>query len=148
MIDMKRIALILAVALSSAACFAQVTKSEMKQLQNFLSQPSANGETNAQALKITNVNDPSTWEGITVVGKNVTSIEWKGKKLAGALDLSGFKALTKVDVSRNSITSLTVSGDNALVEINASRNKLQTVDFTGCASLTKVSVNKIGRAHV
>ena len=55
---MKRIALILAVALSSAACFAQVTKSEMKQLQSFLSQPSEKGETNAQALKITVITTP------------------------------------------------------------------------------------------
>ena len=60
MIDMKKIALMLAVALGSAACFAQINKSELKQLQNFLNQPAETESTNAQALKITNVKDPST----------------------------------------------------------------------------------------
>lgn len=100
---MKRIAFILAVALGSAAAFAQVNKGELKQLQNFLSQPAEHAATNAEALKITNIKDPSTWEGVTVVGKNVTAIDWKDKHLSGVLDLSGFSALTKVDVSRNKL---------------------------------------------
>ena len=49
---MKKIALLLAVALGSAACFAQVNKTELKQLQNFLSQPSEKGGTNAEALMV------------------------------------------------------------------------------------------------
>ena len=81
MIDMKKIALILAVALSSAACFAQVNKGELKQLQNFLAQPAEKAATNAEALKITNLKDPSTWEGVTVVGNNVTEIKWKEETL-------------------------------------------------------------------
>ncbi|MBP3537796.1 MAG: hypothetical protein J6J93_09710, partial [Muribaculaceae bacterium] len=138
---MKKIALMLAVALGSAACFAQINKSELKQLQNFLNQPAETESTNAQALKITNVKDPSTWEGVTIVGGNVTEINWKGKKLAGDLDLSGFKALAKVDVSRNKITSVSVAGDAALTEVNASRNRLTSIDLTGTSQLTKLSIN-------
>ncbi len=118
MIDMKKIALLLAVALSSAACFAQVNKSELKQLQNFLAQPAEKDGTNAEALKITNLKDPSTWEGITVVGNHVTEIKWKDKKLAGTLDLSGFKALAKVDVSRNKLAAVTFKGDPMLTDVN------------------------------
>ena len=52
---MKKIAFILAVALGSAAAFAQVNKGELKQLQNFLAQPAEKAATNAEALKITNI---------------------------------------------------------------------------------------------
>ena len=141
MIDMKKIALLFAVALTSAACFAQVTKGELKQLQNFLAQPAAEGGNNAEALRITNPKDPSTWEGVTVSGNHVVAIDWKGKKLGGALDLSGFSALTKVDVSRNKITSFTVNGDAALTEVNCSRNRITDVDFSGCTSLVKIAAN-------
>lgn len=51
---MKRVALLLAVALASVAVFAQkINKSELKQLQVFLSEPAEKDATNAQALKIT-----------------------------------------------------------------------------------------------
>ena len=59
-IVMKKIAFILAVALGSAAAFAQVNKGELKQLQAFLAQPAEHAATNAEALKITNIKDPST----------------------------------------------------------------------------------------
>ncbi|MDE6157247.1 MAG: hypothetical protein K2F78_03780 [Muribaculaceae bacterium] len=138
---MKKIALLLAVALSSAACFAQVNKSELKQLQNFLAQPAEKGGTNAEALKITNVKDPSTWEGVTVVGNNVTEIKWKDKKIAGTLDLSGFKALRTVDVSRNALSGVTFNGDPVLADVNVSRNKLTEVDLSDCPMLSKVAIN-------
>ncbi|MDE6041267.1 MAG: hypothetical protein K2F99_06790, partial [Muribaculaceae bacterium] len=118
---MKKIALFLAVALSSAASFAQVNKAELKALQNFLNEPAKEAATNAEALKISNIKDPATWEGVTVVGKNVVAIDWKDKKLGGTLALSGFTALTTVDVSRPELTAVPVAHDPALVEFNASR---------------------------
>ena len=139
---MKRVALLLAVALASVAVFAQkINKSELKQLQVFLSEPAEKDATNAQALKITDTGNPATWEGVTVEGGHITAIEWKDKHLAGTLNLSGFTALTKVDVSRNKITALTVKGSTALTELNASRNRLNEFDAQGCSSLHKHSVN-------
>ena len=68
---MKKIALLLAVAISSASLFAQnVNKTELKQLKAFLAQPAAEASTNAEALKVTNQNDPASWEGITVENGN------------------------------------------------------------------------------
>ena len=47
---MKKIALLLAVAISSASLFAQnVNKTELKQLKAFLAQPAAEASTNAEA---------------------------------------------------------------------------------------------------
>ncbi len=129
---MKKVALFMALALVGAAASAGVNRSELRQLQNFLNQPAEHAATNAQALNITNLNDPTTWEGITVVGNNITEIKWKDKKLSGTLDLSGFSALTTVDVSRNRINELTVSGDPVLTELNASRNRITKIDFSGC----------------
>ena len=138
---MKKVALFMALALVGAAASAGVNRSELRQLQNFLNQPAEHAATNAQALNITNLNDPTTWEGITVVGNNITEIKWKDKKLSGTLDLSGFSALTTVDVSRNRINELTVSGDPVLTELNASRNRITKIDFSGCPRLSKVSIN-------
>ena len=123
--------------------FAQkIDKNEVKQLKAFLSQTAEKDGTNANALKVTNINDIASIEGVKVENGHVTAIEWKDKHLAGDLDLSGFEALTKVDVSRNKLNSISVAGDVALTEINASRNVLRSADFEGCTSLVKISVYK------
>lgn len=142
MFDMKKVALLIAVTLGSFTVFAQnINKNELKQLQAFLAAPAEHATTNAEALKVTNLKDPSTWEGVTVENGHVTKIDWKNKKLAGDLKLDGFTALTSVDVSRNAITSVAVTKAPAVTEINASRNKATSVDFAGCPQLTKLSVN-------
>lgn len=133
---MKKAVLLITLALSSAMVFAQkVDKNELKQLKTFLSQPAEKDATNAQALKITDLNAPSTWEGVTVENGRITEIKWKDKKLAGDLNLSGFTALRTVDVSRNKLASLSVDGDVSLTELNASRNAMTSVDFGNCAAL-------------
>ena len=127
--------------LGSVTAFAQkMNKAEVKQLQNFVAQTSEKGGTNGEALKIVDMNAPSTWEGITVENGRVVAIDWKDKHLAGTLNLSGFTALKKVDVSRNALTSLNVEGDAALVELNASRNKLSELTLGGNAALNKLTI--------
>lgn len=138
---MKKVALFMALAFTAASALAQVNRNEVRQLQAFLNQPAQEATTNAAALGITNLNDPTTWEGVTVVGKHVTEINWKDKKLAGRLDLSNFDSLTKLDVSRNRLTELTVAGDDVLTDLNASRNRITSVDFSGCPQLYKVAIN-------
>lgn len=64
---MKRTALFLAAIFTFGCVFAQnVAKNEVKALKAFLAQPAAKGGTNAEALRITNLNDPSAWEGVKV----------------------------------------------------------------------------------
>ena len=129
---MKKFAFLFTLLLGSMMVFAQKpNKAELKQLQAFMAQTSEKGVTNAQALNISDLSNPSTWEGVKMDNGRVTSIDWKGKKLAGQLNLAGFNFLQKVDVSRNAITSLSVAGDAALTELNASRNKLTTADLAG-----------------
>ena len=140
---MKKALLIIALMLGSvAASSAQnLDKNEAKQLKAFLSEPSRDG-TNASALKVSNIGSFGSIEGVTVENGHVTAIEWKDKKLSGALDLSGFKALNKVDVSRNDLTSLSVEECAQLTELNAGRNKISEIDLNGCESLQKVAVYK------
>ena len=57
---MKKVALFMALALVGTAASAGVNRSELRQLQNFLNQPAEHAATNAQALNITNLNDPTT----------------------------------------------------------------------------------------
>lgn len=106
---MKKALLIIAIMLGSVAAFAQsLDKNEAKQLKAFLSEPAKEG-TNASALKVSDLNAIASIEGVTVENGHVTAIEWKDKKLGGTLNLANFKALTKVDVSRNELTSLSVA---------------------------------------
>ena len=135
---MKKALLIIAVMLGGMSAFAQnVNKNEAKQIKAFLSEGN-----NASALKVSDLNSIATIEGVTVENGHVTAIEWKDKKLTGALNLAGFKALQKVDVSRNDLTSMTVAGCASLSDLNASRNKLAEIDFSGCEQLQKVAVYK------
>ena len=84
------------------------TKTRPSRFRPF-TQTSENGTTNAQVLKVANPSQLSGGvEGLTVVGGHVTAIEWKDKHLAGQLSLNNFKSLTKVDVSRNKLTSVAV----------------------------------------
>ena len=139
---MKKALLIIAIVLGSMNAFAQnLDKNEAKQIKAFLSAPAKEG-TNAQALKVSDMNAIASIEGVTVENGHVTAIEWKDKKLGGELNLSNFSALTKVDVSRNELTGINVSNCGALVDFNAGRNKITNADFSGCANLQKVSVYK------
>ena len=82
----------------------RLNKAELKSLQQFLSQPAAEASTNAEALKITNLNDPSTWKGIKTDNGRITEIDWSGHKLAGSLNLSGFTSLQKLNIAHNKIS--------------------------------------------
>ena len=124
-----------------SASAQNVAKNEAKQLQAFLSQPAVAAATNAEALRVSNPKDIASIEGVKVENGHVTAIDWKGKKLAGTLDLKGFTALTKVDVSRNALAGLDVDGATALTELNASRNRLTDFAVTDAPALVKMSIN-------
>ena len=91
-----------------------------------MNQPAAKGGNNGQALGYAG-GGISNLPGITVSNGHVTEIKWNNKDLAGTLDLSGFPALQKVDISGNKISSLSVSGTPALIELNASKTVLQVL---------------------
>ena len=131
---MKRIITLSIAAVCVIGAYAQrPNDGEIKRLQSFIQLPSQHpGKTNAEALHISDINNPAAWEGIVISNGHVTRIDWKGKHLAGQLDLSGFAALSNIDVSHNALTSLSVAGCTALAELNASHNRLV----------------QIGRAHV
>ncbi len=140
---MKKALLMIALVVGCMSATAQkIDKNEMKELQAFLSQPAEKHATNAEALKITDLKAPSTWEGVTVENGHVTAIEWGDKHLAGDLNLSNFSALTKLNVSRNALTSLNVSGNAALNRVDAQRNKITTVNLEGCSGLQVLNIYK------
>ena len=139
---MKKALLMIAVMLGSVTAFAQnLDKNELKQLKEFLSQPSAEaGKTNAEALKIHNLNAPASWEGVTIQDGHVTAIKWSDKKLAGDFSLTGFKVLSSLDVSRNSLSSIDTKGNSNLTEVNAYRNKITAANFEGNIKLQKLNI--------
>ena len=125
----------------SCAWAQKISKNEAKSLQTFLSQNAAKGGNNAEALRMVGSN-VAACPGIKVENGHVTEIDFKGKDLAGTLDLSGFPALQKIDVSSNKITSLTLNNNPALVEVNAGKNRIHTMTITGCPQVQTIRVNK------
>lgn len=104
---------------------------EMLSLSSF-----ANQSDNSSVLGW-NIDDPSTWEGITWnADGNVESIDLSFKNLSGELDLSGFTSLKSLDLSGNEITGVTLSNCSSLEEIDCSFNKLTSLDLSDCTSLT------------
>ena len=62
---MKRIMLLFAAVLALTAAMAQKPqKNELNQLKTFLQAPSDRGVSNAQALNITDLGNPASWEGV------------------------------------------------------------------------------------
>ena len=140
---MKKILLLTLLVGISCCVYAQMLdKAEARQLKTFLIQSSENGVTNADALKVYNVDKLSNVEGIVIQNGHVISIKWVDKHLSGNLDLSSFKMLKSVDVSRNKLSSLSVANNPSLVDLNASKNILTSVDFSNCPELKSVSIQK------
>ena len=141
---MKRVFIL---ALSLLACCAVLpaqnyNKKEVKSLQQFLNQPSAKEKPNYALFKRTNLNDPSTWEGVTWENGHVTVIDWRGRGLAGDLSLDNFTQLQRVDVTANQLTTLSASGCKALTNIEAGRNKLTGINLSGCTALRTLNCFK------
>ena len=140
---MKKALLLIAVMVGCMTASAQkIDKNELRQLQQFLSLPGEKHATNAEALKITDLKNPSSWEGVTVENGRITAIEWSDKHIAGSLNLSGFTALKKLNVSRNAITSLDLNGASSITRIDAQRNKISSFNFTGCSTLNTLNIYK------
>ena len=139
---MKKALLMITLVLGCTTVFAQkIDKKEAAQIKSFLSQPAEKDGTNAQALKVTDMNSIASIEGVTVENGHVTAIDWKDKHIAGNLDLSGFSQLKSVNVSRNKIAGLNISNTPVLSEVNASRNALRTFEVNGASAVQKLSIN-------
>lgn len=110
-------------------------ENEIEALKGFLRQPSANeGLLNAEVLGI----DTASWkennlwiytvEGLTTGGsdtKQITSIQWAGKNLAGNLNLQGFSLLDSIDIQDNVLTGLNLDGCTALKKVYCQDNALR-----------------------
>ncbi|MDE5957282.1 MAG: hypothetical protein K2G78_03115, partial [Muribaculaceae bacterium] len=135
---MKTIATLLALALTVGCGYAQnISKSEAKSLNTFLNLPAAKGGNNAEALKMTG-NNIASCPGVKVENGHVVEIDWKGKDLAGTLNLSAFPDLKKIDVSNNKISAIVVSNNPDLVVLNDSHNNLSDVQIDGSPAIQEL----------
>ena len=108
---------------------------ELASLQAFLQQPALEAATNAEALGITNLGNPASWEGVKVENGHVTEIKWDNKKLAGQLNLADMPMLSSLQLRNNRLTALTVTNCPQLTYINAGRNRLMSFNCTGTPQL-------------
>ena len=96
---------------------------------------------------------------MTVVNGHVTAIEWKDKKLAGSLDLSGFglsksrrepqqdlgyqceqhPSLSQLNVSRNVLSSIDIEGCTALQDLKVYKNRLTDLNISGAPAITSIN---------
>ncbi|MCI5626481.1 MAG: hypothetical protein MR333_02475, partial [Porphyromonadaceae bacterium] len=138
---MKRIMLLFAAVLALTAAMAQKPqKNELNQLKTFLQAPSDRGVSNAQALNITDLGNPASWKGVKMENGYITEIDWSHKNLAGALNVSGFKNLQRINVTDNRISSLTLDNDPALIRVDAGRNIISDLSIDNCTNLQVLRV--------
>lgn len=102
------------------------------------------------------INDVTTWEGVTWENDSVVALDMHYAAVTGALDLSAFPdlavlnvrycnlteltgigstSLTKLDCSGNALTSLDLTGASKLAELNCTNNALGVLDLTDCVNL-------------
>ena len=118
---------------------------EYGKLQTFFNKKYS-GVTNGKRLNSNyTATDSSTWATTSSLTTNgfgrVYYINWTGKGLYGAFDLSEFKALTHLGVGSNKITSLNVNNCTALTNIQAYSNNITTFDSTKATKVTTINLN-------
>lgn len=139
---MKRTILFIVALMTIGYGWAQsLNKNEAKALQTYLSESAAKGGNNAEALGMTG-NNYAVVPGVKVENGYVTEIDWSGKNIAGALNLSGFKYLKKVDVTGNKITAVTLKNNPAMVEFNGGNNRIADITITGCPQMQYLRLNR------
>ena len=140
---MKRFALLITAALLgiSSTMAQSLNKSEAKNLGAFLQQTSPEGKSNAAALGIVG-NNITAAHGVKIENGRIVEIDWGGKKLAGTLNLSGFPALTKINVSHNKISALTIANNPALVEVDAGHNAINSFAVSACPQLQVLRLDR------
>lgn len=85
-----------------------------------------------------NVNDISTWTGITwnnTTGR-VTGINLNYKRLTGTLNVSNFTSLTSLLADGNQLTGVNLAGCTALQALSLSYNSLSSLNVSGNTNLT------------
>lgn len=117
--------------------FYSLNEYNQSNLSNLIS--FANQDDNLSILNW-NLDDPSTWTGITWnEDGNVEGIDLSFKNLSDSLNLSNFSSLKKLDVTGNNLTSLNLDNCSSLEEIDCSFNKLTALDLSDCTNLTSVT---------
>jgi len=118
---------------------------EFNKLKTFFNKKYS-GVTNGKRLNSKYVQDnPSTWASLTTLKTNgfgkVSYINWTGKSVYGALDVSNFTALTYLGVGSNKLTSLNVNNCSSLTNVQAYSNNITTFDGTKASKLATINLN-------
>lgn len=94
-----------------------------------------------------NLDDPSTWTGVTWNSDGyVSEIDFSYKWLDGNLDCSDFAGLTKLNVYGNSFTEINLDNDTNLISLDCSYNNLSEsgITLTDCISLNELYCDGCG----
>ena len=118
-------------------------ENETSKLRAFLLQESAEpGVKNYQQLGISDMDDIN-WG--TVSGLEfqqytnlLEQVRWSGRKLAGDLDLSGFKILRNVQCATNELNSINVAGSSDIINLDIYKNNFHTLDLTTNVNLEQI----------
>ena len=84
--------------------------------------------TNAECLDW-DVDDPSTWYGITWENGNITGLDISYAPIGGSMDLTAFTELEKLDCSYTYIDNLNLNGCIKLKVLNCSGDRLQSLSL-------------------
>ncbi|WP_385976990.1 hypothetical protein [Tannerella forsythia] len=113
---------------------------EVAKLKAFLIQNSAEkGKKNYEQLGVVSL-DVVDWKNVSGLKWNanghVETIDWKGKKLGGNLDVSGFTDLLVMHCEKNLLQSLNVTGNTKMTYLDCFDNEFKSIDISTNIHLT------------
>lgn len=87
------------------------------------------------------MDDISTWEGITIINGKITEIDLPLVAIGGKIDLSGLDMLESLKCIYNDFDEVNLDGCNALKNIVFCGNFLKTLDLSSCNMLESLDVS-------
>lgn len=87
------------------------------------------------------MDDISTWEGITIINGKITEIDLPLVAIGGKIDLSGLDMLESLKCIYNDFDEVNLDGCNALKNIVFCGNFLTTLDLSSCNMLESLDVS-------
>lgn len=113
-------------------------------MKNFLGQEviqDDNEPTSVCELLGWEMDDTSTWKGVTITDGRITAIDLPAVNIGGTIDLSGLDQLVSLKCMYTGFEEVLLKDCSSLKELVLCENAIRTIDFSDCDVLESVTVS-------
>lgn len=95
-----------------------------------------------------NIDDTSTWDGVTFTGDRITAIDFPPVSIGGVLDLTGLDKLESLTCIYTGFEHVILKGCASLRELTLCDNEITDLDIRDCAELESIDVSDNRLKHI